>query len=381
VGPVQQRRRARRVLRLHQATLGVHGLRPGRERGAEPVPAGRLPNDHLLGPGGPADGRSLHQSRERPALHAGAVLRAARPCHAGDEVPERIRDQSTADRRQLQREERQGQARLDPGDQPLRAGADLEDPDALPAPAGDAALGRRRGRADRQRSLGQGRARQHLSDLHLGQRLHAGTAPPAPGQVRAVRALHPGPAADQGAGNPRRGPAPGRRLERRHHRDHPEDRERRAGAPAGRSLPAPLRAGPEPQVDPADPAGDRPARRDGRAGNAGERRQQEGPLRHLREEPRPRPDGPARTRDHRPPVPGDPHQPLRAGQVLEREPRDVRPRGRQARAQVGLQEPALLPGAQVPAQEARQAQRLHRRILQPRPRQTAESPGQEEEAQ
>jgi N-acetylglucosamine-6-sulfatase len=54
------------------------------------------------------------------------------------------------DRAELQREERQGQAGLDPGDQALRAGTDREDPDPLSAPARDTALGRRRGRADRQ---------------------------------------------------------------------------------------------------------------------------------------------------------------------------------------------------------------------------------------
>ncbi len=216
LGAVQRRRRAGRVLRLHQAPFRVHRLRPRRERGPRPVPPGRLPDRRLRGPGGGPDRRPLHEPLERPALHAGPVLRSARPGDPRDEVPERLRDHAAPDRPELQREERQGQARLDPEDLTVRSRADREDPDPLPAPARDAALGGRRDREDRQRALGQRSARQHVPDLHLGQRLHAGSAPTAPGQVRSVRAVDSGPAVDPRTGHPGRAAARAR-LERRHH--------------------------------------------------------------------------------------------------------------------------------------------------------------------
>ena len=84
------------------------------------------------------------------------------------------------------------------------------DPQADARALGVAAGGGPRSRGDHRSAPRHRRARQHVRDLHLRPRLHAGGAPDTAGQDGAVRPLDAGPAADPRAGDPAR-PQPRRR--------------------------------------------------------------------------------------------------------------------------------------------------------------------------
>ena len=118
-----------------------------------------------------------------------------------------------------------------------------------------------------------------------------------------------------------------------------------------------------------------------RARDPGERRERQAPrpLQHLRQEPRPGPHRPDRPRHRRPALSGDPDRALPAGQVLGRQPRALRPEARSARVEEQVQGLPLLPGPQVPAEEAEGAGALPGRGLQPRHQEAAEAARQEEE--
>ena len=107
------------------------------------------------------------------------------------------------------------------------------------------------------------RARQHLRDLHLRPRLHAGGAPDTAGQDGAVRPLDPGPAADSRPGHPARPHHEGAGGRRRPRADDPGRHACAAVAPARRPLDPAVRA----QRQAAQPPAVAPHhRRPGRAG-------------------------------------------------------------------------------------------------------------------
>ncbi len=174
------------------------------------------------------------------------------------------------------------------------------------------------------------------------------------------------PLADPRTRDPGRFAAARPRLERRHHLDHPPDRRRSARPAAGRSLAPALRDRSQPAQHSPDPDRNRAPGSNQRARDPGERRERQAPrpLQHLRQEPRPGPHRPDRPRHRRPALSGDPDRALPAGQVLGRQPRALRPEARSARAEEQVQGLPLLPGPQVPAEEAEGAGALPGRGLQ-----------------
>ena len=159
LGPVQRRQRGLegRVLRLHQARPPPTPTSPStRTASLKPYTPDDYQTNVYGGPRGRPDRQPLHEPSNDPLYMQVQFFAPHDPATPETKYQNAFATTPAADRRELQREERQGQARLDPEDQPLRARADREDPDPLPAPPRDAALGRRRGRADRQRVCGQG---------------------------------------------------------------------------------------------------------------------------------------------------------------------------------------------------------------------------------
>ena len=98
LGAVQRRRRAGRVLRVHQARLPRTPTSPSTRTASSPstrrTPTRPTSTRTWRWIGSTPTSRPL----ERPALHAGPVFRSARPGDPRDEVPERLRDHAAPDR-------------------------------------------------------------------------------------------------------------------------------------------------------------------------------------------------------------------------------------------------------------------------------------------
>ena len=104
-----------RVLRLHRPALRLHRLHARRERRRQD-----LQRRTTTRPTSTRTSRSIGSTTTSPNFPNSPLYMQVQffaphdPATPATEVPERLRHRAAADRRELQREERQGQARLDP---------------------------------------------------------------------------------------------------------------------------------------------------------------------------------------------------------------------------------------------------------------------------